>query len=94
MQIELVAEGPDGGEDGAGAEKRQREAALVEAPLSEDRGFTLTFRWLFQGARPPERHTSEQSVCGRPLPRSALLSQFGFVSPEASFDTSGSLQGL
>ncbi len=25
--------------------------------------------------------------------RSALLPQFGFVSPEVSFDTSGSLQG-
>ena len=51
----------------------------------------MAFRWLFQGASPPERHTSEQSVCGRPLPRSALLSQFGFVSPEASVDTSGLL---
>ena len=38
-----------------------------------------------------QRHMFRKA--GRPLSRSALLPQFGFVSPEASFDTSGSLQG-
>ena len=28
----------------------------LEAPLSKDRGFTLTVRQLFRGAKPPERH--------------------------------------
>ena len=32
------------------------ELRRVEAPLSEDRGFTLTVRQLFQGAKPPKRH--------------------------------------
>ena len=63
--------------------------ARIEAPLSEDRGFTLTVRQLFQGAKPPERHRPYK-VCAAdlfPVPPCC------FVSPEASFDTSGSLQG-
>ena len=31
-------------------------AETLEAPLSKDRGFTLTVRQLFRGAKPPERH--------------------------------------
>ena len=38
----------------------------VEAPLSEDRGFTLTVRQLFQGAKPPERHRPYK-VCAADL---------------------------
>ena len=37
-----------------------------EAPLSEDRGFTLTIRQLFQGAKPPERHRPYK-VCAADL---------------------------
>ena len=38
----------------------------IEAPLSEDRGFTLTVRQLFQGAKPPERHRPYK-VCAADL---------------------------
>ena len=38
----------------------------IEAPLSEDRGFTLTIRQLFQGAKPPERHRPYK-VCAADL---------------------------
>ena len=40
--------------------------ARIEAPLSEDRGFTLTVRQLFQGAKPPERHRPYK-VCAADL---------------------------
>ena len=39
---------------------------LFEAPLSEDRVFTLTVRQLFQGAKPPERHRPYK-VCAADL---------------------------
>ena len=41
-------------------------AETLEAPLSKDRGFTLTVRQLFQGAKPPKRHRPYK-VCAADL---------------------------
>ena len=45
---------------------RGRDLLRIEAPLSEDRGFTLTVRQLFQEAKPPERHRPYK-VCAADL---------------------------
>ena len=81
-----------------------RDCTSVEAPLSEDRGFALTDRKLFQRAgrlspsadrtsQIARRQFSAQGVCGRPLLRSSLFEQRGFVSPESPCGAPGSLRG-